>query len=103
MPNNGNPLWVPGVSGNPKGRPKGAANKVTQEIRKAYELLLYQNIPAMSEWLNQIAAENPEKAMDIIIRLSPFVFPKKQSIEAHEDFKPIQLIIPQNPKKEEDE
>lgn len=92
-----------GEVSNPSGRPKGVPNKVTSEIRKAYEMLLYANIPQMSEWLNEIAATNPEKAMDIIIRLSPFVLPKKQSIEAHGDFQPIQLIIPPNPKKEEDE
>ncbi len=86
---------------NLNGRPKGAPNKVTSDIRHAYEMLIYANIPAMSDWLNEIAAENPEKAMDILIRLSPFVLPKKQSIEAHEDFQPIQLIIPQKPKNDE--
>jgi len=97
---------MPFTKGDPNivpGRPKGVPNKVTTEIRKAYEMLLYANIPQMSEWLNEIAATNPEKAMDIIIRLSPFVLPKRQSIEAHGDFQPIQLIVPPNPKKEEDE
>ena len=95
--------FKPGEVSNPNGRPKGVPNKVTAEIRKAYEMLLHQNVGNMSLWLSEIAAENPEKAMDIIIRLSPFVLPKKQSIEAHEDFKPIQLIIPQKPNKEDDE
>ena len=65
-------------------------------------MLLYANIPAMSDWLNQIAADNPEKAMDIIIRLSPFVLPKKQEISADENYQPIQLIIPPKPKKEDE-
>ena len=52
----GDPNIVPG-------RPAGVPNKVTTEIRKAYEMLLYANIPQMSEWLNQVAQEDPEKAV----------------------------------------
>lgn len=84
------------------GRPKGSPNKVTTEIRKAYEMLLYANIGQMSDWLNTIAQDNPEKAMDIIIRLSPFVLPKKQEISADENYQPIQLIIPPKPDKEDE-
>jgi hypothetical protein len=96
-----NPDWKPGQSGNPNGRPKGKPNNVTAEIRKAYELLIHNNVDQMSVWLNDIAQENPEKAFDIIIRLSPFVLPKKQEISADENFQPIQLIIPPKPKTDE--
>lgn len=91
-------MFKPGESGNPNGRPKGRSNNVTVEIRKAYELLIHSNVDEMSTWLNSIAAENPEKAFDILIRLSPFVLPRKQEISADENFQPIQLVIPPRPK-----
>ena len=99
----GNPEWKPGVSGNPNGRPKGRSNNVTQDIRRAYEQLIHNNIDEMSMWLSEIAQESPERAFDIIIKLSPFVLPKKQEISADENFQPIQLIIPPPPKKEDNE
>jgi len=95
--------FQPGQSGNPNGKPKGTKNKVTQDIRKAYEQLIHNNIYEMSTWLNEIAAESPERAFDIIIKLSPFVLPKKQEISADEGFSPIQLVIPPPPKKEDNE
>ena len=95
---------MPFTKGDPNinaGRPKGVPNKVTTEIRKAYEMLIANNIDNMSHWLNAIAADDPEKALNILIRLSPFVLPKKQEISADENFQPIQLIIPQKPKENE--
>lgn len=59
-----------------KGRPKGRGNKVTMEIREAYQNLVEMNLDNMSAWIAQIAAENPEKAMDTMIKLSEYVIPK---------------------------
>lgn len=36
-PRRGNPHWVPGVSGNPAGRPKGARNKATVILQAVME------------------------------------------------------------------
>lgn len=71
-----NPNWKPGISGNPNGRPKGSKNKATEEIRQAYQRLTEANLENMTLWLQQIAAEDPAKAMDMMIKLSEYVIPK---------------------------
>ena len=69
-------MFQPGQSGNPNGRPKGSKNKVTQEIRQAYQNLIEMNLDNMSEWIGSIAEEDPAKAMDTLIKLSDFIIPR---------------------------
>ncbi len=71
-----NPNWKPGVSGNPEGRKKGSANKYTKQVKEAMGMLLENNLDNLSLWLAQIAADDPAKAMDIVIRLSERFVPK---------------------------
>ena len=61
---------------NPNGRPKGKPNKTTVEIREAYQRLVEDNLTNMSLWLADVAAENPEKAMDLMLKLSEYMIPK---------------------------
>lgn len=61
---------------NPKGRPKGKPNKTTAEIREAYQKLVEDNLTNMTEWLKQVADQNPERAMDLMLKLSEYMIPK---------------------------
>lgn len=61
---------------NPKGRPKGKPNKTTAEIRDAYQRLVEENLTNMTLWLADVAADNPEKAMDLMLKLSEYMIPK---------------------------
>lgn len=61
---------------NRSGRPTGTKNKQTSAIRTAYQNLVELNLNNMSLWIGQVAAENPEKAMDLMIKLSEYVIPK---------------------------
>lgn len=69
-------MFQPGESGNPNGRPKGAKNKKTQQIREAYQKLTEDNLDNMNLWLAQIAAEDPAKAMQLLLNLSEYIIPK---------------------------
>ena len=55
---------------------KGIANKTTQEIKEAYQILIENNLDNMTTWLKKIGDENPEKAFDILIKMSDFIVPK---------------------------
>jgi len=58
------------------GRPKGSPNRSAKELREAYKNLVDNNIDNMTQWLEQVAAESPEKAMDMMLKLSEYVLPK---------------------------
>jgi len=71
------------------GRKKGTPNKQTKEIRESYKLLIEKNLNKMTRWINIIAKDNPEKAIEILIekaieiliKLSEYVVPKLNRTE----------------------
>ena len=86
-------MYKPGESGNLGGRPKGAEGKTTAKIKEYYLDLLDNNLENIQRWLNQTAQEDPAKALDFLLKLSPFVIPKKSETDLHID-NPLQIIIP---------
>ena len=69
--------------GQPKtgGRKKGAANRVTREFRETVRQLLEDNADNVAVWLAQVAAKDPDKALDKLVRLAEFAAPKLSRAE----------------------
>lgn len=65
-----------GQSGNPAGRPKGTANKITEDIKEAFALVLESKLPELEMWINQVAENDPAKAIDLMIKLSNRFLPE---------------------------
>ena len=65
-----------GENGGSNGRPKGVQNKTTQEIKDAYKKLLHTNLDNMSQWLGDVAADDPQKALELMLKLSEYIIPK---------------------------
>lgn len=66
---------------NRAGRPVGSKNKNTQLIRESYQRLTENNLENMSLWLQQIAADSPEKAFKLMLEMSEYVLPKLNRTE----------------------
>jgi hypothetical protein len=88
-----NPNWKKGASGNPAGKPKGTKSASTEAIKQYYLELLNGNLANIQIWLTQTASTDPAKALDFLLKLSPFVIPKKQETDITID-NPLQIIIP---------
>ena len=59
---------------NGRGRPKGAMNKTTGEVREAIAAFASANVHNMGEWLNAI--DSPEKKLDLFLRAIEYHIPK---------------------------
>lgn len=82
--------------GEAKGKPKGALNHTTRDIKAAYKQLIEKNLDNMTKWLNEIAIKDPARAMNIIIELSEYIVPKLARSEIEQKIiekEPFQLIV----------
>ena len=66
---------------NRAGKKPGTKNKTTKHIREAYQKLTEDNLDNMNLWLSQVASESPEKAMDLMLKLSEYIIPKMSRTE----------------------
>ena len=67
------------------GRQKGTANKATARLREAFTDLLEGNIGRLQELLDNVAEKNPQKALELLLKLSEFVLPKLRAIEVNNE------------------
>lgn len=75
------PQYKKNQSGNRGGRPKGSPNKATADARLAFKNLMDKNTPKMQAWLDEVAKEDPARAMELVLKLAEYVLPKLQRQE----------------------
>lgn len=69
-------MFKKGVSGNPKGRPKGSVNKVRSRVAEAISALLENNLEKFQENFDEL---EPKERIRILLKLLEFVLPKAQA------------------------
>jgi hypothetical protein len=59
---------------------RGADNQL-REIREVYFNLLEDNSDNIQKWLNEVAEQDPAKALELLLKISSFVIPKPKTIQ----------------------
>ena len=59
------------------GRQKGTPNKATVRLREAFTELLEDNMGKVQELFDKVAEKNPQKALELLLKLSEFALPKR--------------------------
>ena len=70
------------------GRPKGAQNKTSKQVKELLSDILSDEIEAMPERLNQLS---DKERLDIVIKLLPYILPKQKELEISNDITKMNL------------
>lgn len=79
-----------GQSGNPNGRPRGAKNKATNELREWVERLINDNLDTIT---NDIKELDPNERVKFFLALLNYTLPKQQSVKAEINDEREQIVI----------
>jgi len=77
-----------GQSGNPKGRPKGAQDKVSSEARALFVSIMNGEVKHNEDALDALRTESSEKYLKALGGLMPYFMPKQQELQVSMDVEP---------------
>ena len=66
---------------------RGIDDKI-KKIREFYSNFLENNIEKTQEWLDEVAINDPAKAIELLIKMSSLTLPKLKAIELKEEAEP---------------
>lgn len=72
------------------GRDKGTPNQLTKEMRAILNNVIANEIDKLQEYLNTL---EPEKRIEIVIKLLPYILPKLEAEKPNDYIEPIAVNI----------
>ena len=79
-----------GQSGNPKGRPKGAQDKVSREARSLFIHIMEGEVGHIQDALDGLRNESADKYLRALAHLLPYFMPKQQELSVVMDIEPTE-------------
>ena len=67
---------------NPHGRPKGATNRTTKELRQIVKNYIENELETVDELLDKLT---PKERLDILCKMLPYVMPKQLEVKEYEE------------------
>lgn len=77
------------LSGNRKGIPNRTTTATKEFIHKLFE----SNLDQMQDWLNRIAADDPAKAMTLMLQMAEYIIPKMSRVETLEQDTQTKFVV----------
>lgn len=71
------PPFQPGYDPNRNynGRPPGSKNRISEQLKEAFALLLENNLEQYEIWLAQVAEDDPARALELALKISERFIP----------------------------
>tara|TARA_R110001592_G_scaffold109281_1_gene304925 strand:+ start:208 stop:555 length:348 start_codon:yes stop_codon:yes gene_type:complete len=66
---------------------RGSPNKSTKELRNSFQFFVENNVPKFQEWIEEVAKNNPAKAIELVTSLGEYIMPKLSRTEIEADIK----------------
>lgn len=63
------------------GKKKGYVDQEVKDIRNAFKMLIENNLDNLTDWIQQVAKDNPAKAFEMITSLAEYHIPKLARME----------------------
>lgn len=82
------------VNINRAGRPTGTKNN--SEMKAVFKQVIETNLPNVDLWLNELAKDNPAKALELLLKLSEFILPKMRATEIDVSTKEPEPMTPED-------
>lgn len=77
-----------------KGRPKGAVNRATRDVRAAVAEIAQNNVQNVQKWLERTARKQPARALQLYLDLIEYHVPKLARTEHTGEEKPDGTLEP---------
>ena len=77
--------YLPGESGNPNGKPKGAEAKVNKEARQLFVETLQGQVGHIHNAFEQVRVKDPAKYLELFAKYAQYFVPKKVDVTSGGD------------------